>query len=958
MKTISLFSFLASLTVSLLAGTAHAASTATLVPDSNYLLPGGGTVTLTASLAGYPGTTSAVGWAVVLPTGWAYVSGTNEPNVKPTAGATGTAEWAYVTIPDSASFTFTVSYPAGIAADRSLTSSVIVRATGAPVETVTPAAVTLSAASPPVITSSTTVSATYGSTISYNITAASPIAITAYGATGLPSGLSLDANTGVITGAPTQTGTFPVTLSAVNAAGTGSATAQFSVTQANASISLAQLSHTYDGAAKAAAATTTPPGLSVTFTYDGSAAEPIDAGSYAVAATIVSSNYSATASGILTIAKAPQTITFPAVGVVQPGETTTLSATASSGLPVTFAIMSGSATLSGSTLSISGAGDVVVRATQAGNRNYLLATADQTINSAKRSQTIDFPSLPDRQASDAPFTVAASASSGLPVRLVVVSGPALLSDRTVTLTGASGRVVIRATQGGNSNHNAAPEVTREFTVNAQHHRVYFGDIQDRQAHASSMRADIRRSFAWVDVGDLAAVLPANSNTGSLLIVAPTVGLDALVAFTLDDAGQFSTSALQHATATLTAPRTVTIRGQLLGSVLSGTIEELGLTFTTAIEPLSGPSAAFAGLYRSTSLVAADGDTYTVVGSSNNVLVLTITPTVMVGGPTTLATDGTFTLNTNAVTGQVGVTVQGSVDAPKKAVTGTIVVPNEPPQNFSGLQSGTGRTDRLINLSSRARVGEGEQLLITGFVIGGTQPKDVLIRAIGPGLQPLGVQHPLANPRIKVFRRGTVVAENDDWGTTPQPAAIAEAARRLGAFAVTSGSTDAMLLTTLPPGAYTTHVTGGDGVALAEIYDASENPNGEYQRLVNISSRGQVRGGEDILIGGFVVTGNSAKRVLVRGVGPGLAAQGVTAPLGNPVLKVFQKSAQLAENDDWGVDAADVAAAARATGAFALADGSRDAAMVLTLAPGLYTALVEGKGTATGIALVEIYEITE
>lgn len=951
------FAVLLGLALSAFASHGYAASTATLTPDSAHLLPGGGTVTFTASLAGHPGTTSAVGWSVALPAGWAYVNGLNEPGVKPAANTTGTLEWAYISIPDDATFTFTVSYPAGLTASHSITTAVIVRAAGA-VENVTPAAVAFAPATAPVITSATTLTASYGSTLSYNITATSPIAISAYAATGLPTGLTVDTGTGLISGAPTQTGSFPLTLSATNAAGTGSATATLTVSQANASIELFDLAHTYDGTPKPAQARTTPEALTVTLTYDGATTAPTNAGSYVVAASLVSPDYTATASGTLNIAKAAQTISFPSAGVVQPGQSVTLDASASSGLPVTFAVISGSATLTGSTLSVTGAGNVTVRASQAGNANYLAAMSDQTINSAKLAQTIDFPALPNRRATDASFAIAASASSGLAVRLVVISGPALLSDRTVTLTGAAGTVVIRATQAGNSNYNAAPEVTRSFDVTAERHRIFFGLVSDRAVRAQSAGTVDHMAAAAGDRGDIAVVLPANCNEGSLLIVAPAIGIDALVPFTLLDDATFTTSVAQHATAVVTAPRTVTIRGRLLGSVLSGTFDELGLAFSTDVEPRDGPSAAAAGLYRSSSLATATGVTYTVLGSSNRVLVLTITPTMTVGGSTTLQSGGAFTLQADAATGQSAVTVQGVVDTPTTTVSGTIVVPNEPVQEFAGLHTSTTRTDRLINLSSRARVGSGERILITGFVLGGTQPKPVMIRAVGPALQPLGVQSPLANPRITVFRKGTIVAENDDWGSNADPAAIAAVARRVGAFALTRGSTDAVLLTTLTPGVYTTHISGGEGVALGEIYDASENPQGEYQRLINISSRGEVAPGEAVLIGGFVVTGNSPKRVLVRGIGPGLAAQGIAGPLADPVLKIFDHGIQLAENDDWAANAAAVIEAARKTGAFALTEGSRDAAVVVTLAPGIYSALVEGKGSATGIAMVEIYELAD
>jgi hypothetical protein len=162
--------------------------------------------------------------------------------------------------------------------------------------------------------------------------------------------------------------------------------------------------------------------------------------------------------------------------------------------------------------------------------------------------------------------------------------------------------------------------------------------------------------------------------------------------------------------------------------------------------------------------------------------------------------------------------------------------------------------------------------------------------------------------------------------------------------------------------------GGQGVALAEVYDASENPQCEYQRLIDISTRGPVTAGEGVLIGGFMITGNSPKKVLVRGIGPGLTAYGVPNALADPLLTVYNVAGvPLAQNDQWETSApltaaqtsaspADISAACTRTGAFALAHGSKDAALIVVLAPGAYTAIVSGVGGQTGVALVEIYEI--
>ncbi len=938
----------------LVAASLHAAggATATLTPTSAYLLPGGGTATFTANVAGYPGDTSAIGWEVTLPAGWSYTGGTGEPDVKPTPGQTGTLEWAYVSIPQDASFTFTASYPSNLTSNASLASSVIVRFSGSR-QTVTPTAVTLTPATAPTINNTNPAPATYGSTLSFNIDATSPIDIASYDATGLPPGLTRNGAT--ISGAPTQTGTFAVTLKATNAAGTATKDITLTVNTANASIALGNLSHTYNGSPKSASATPTPAGLPVTITYDGNATAPTNAGTYAVAATINNGTHTATASGTLTITRATPTITFADPGNVPPNQSVTLAASSTSGSPVTFTLLSGSATLSGSTLAINGTGSVVVRAAVPQTQDYEAAFADRTINSSKLAQTITFASLPDRLTTDGPFDLSATATSGLPVTFTIVSGsPAQLSGKTVTLLGSPGSVTIRASQSGNDLYQAAPNVTRSFEVSAVDDLIFFGSFFSSSSQPLT-RADDARVHALTDgnakVGDIAAVLPAHSDTGSLLIVAPAIGINELVTFTLDADDRFT------GTITQTSPtlRTLTLRGQIIGTTLSGAVEGTGYSFTTEVEPPTGPSADASGLYRSSALETNQGTVYSIVGSNNNVLVLAITPTLTVGGSATLGSNGSFQLQAS------NVTLQGAVDASTTTVAGTIIIPNQSPIGFAGLETRTARTDRLVGLSSRGRVGSGEKILISGLVIGGSQPKQVLIRAIGPSLVPLGVTGALTDPQIRVFKGSTIIAENNDWGSNANPADIAAVAQRVGAFAVTSGSKDAILVATLQPGAYTVHVSGGEGVALAEIYDASENPQAEYQRLIDISTRGEVGTGENVLIGGLVITGNAPKKVLIRGVGPGLAAQGVAGPLADPVLKVFRRSDEIAQNDNWSADAtaaAAVSAAETTTGAFHLQPGSKDAALLMTLAPGLYTVHVAGANNTTGVALVEIYEVPE
>jgi hypothetical protein len=179
---------------------------------------------------------------------------------------------------------------------------------------------------------------------------------------------------------------------------------------------------------------------------------------------------------------------------------------------------------------------------------------------------------------------------------------------------------------------------------------------------------------------------------------------------------------------------------------------------------------------------------------------------------------------------------------------------------------------------------------------------------------------------------------------------------LGAFALPNGSRDAVLLSTLNSGAYTAHVRGktGVGVALAEVYDASTS---ETARLVAISARTRAGTGAEVLIVGFVVAGNTPKRLLIRGIGPTLANYDVAGVLADPQLALYKQGslAPLQQNDNWGGDPA-LKAAFLDTGTSSLDDSSKDAALLVTLDPGVYSAVLTGKGNTTGIALVEVYEV--
>ena len=277
----------------------------------------------------------------------------------------------------------------------------------------------------------------------------------------------------------------------------------------------------------------------------------------------------------------------------------------------------------------------------------------------------------------------------------------------------------------------------------------------------------------------------------------------------------------------------------------------------------------------------------------------------------------------------------------------------------------GGAGTLVNLSTRGQVLNGADIMIAGFVVVGG-PRRLLLRGVGPALADAFSQffsrgEVLADPAIKILPDSTAALGNDNW-SVPAGAAIASVATAVGAFPLQPGSRDAALVATFAPGVYTVQLSGADGgtgLGLAELYDAD---GAGSARLTNLSTRGRVGTGEAIMIPGFVLEGG-AQRLLLRGVGPGLAAAfpnyfSVGEVLPDPGLTLLDaRGVTVAVNDNWSSQpsAAAVGTVARQVGAFALPSGSADAALLVTLPPGAYTALVADKGGRSGLALVEVYE---
>lgn len=256
--------------------------------------------------------------------------------------------------------------------------------------------------------------------------------------------------------------------------------------------------------------------------------------------------------------------------------------------------------------------------------------------------------------------------------------------------------------------------------------------------------------------------------------------------------------------------------------------------------------------------------------------------------------------------------------------------------------------RLLNLSTRAPVLGGESLLIGGFVIAGSVPKRVLVRAPGPSLTAFGVANALTDPNLElVDASGVRVAFNEDWAAGAQQAEI------VATGLAPSEAREPALVATLDPGAYTALVrgTGGStGVGLVEVYDLAV---GGGARLANVSTRARVGQGDAVVIGGLVIDGTHPKRVVLRALGPSLTAFGVSGALPAPELELRDSTGRLlARNAGWqsGLQARELVAARLSP-----AD-AHEAALIAWLAPGAYTAVVRGTAGAEGVALVEAYEL--
>ncbi|CAN5502218.1 hypothetical protein BH20VER3_BH20VER3_04510 [soil metagenome] len=254
---------------------------------------------------------------------------------------------------------------------------------------------------------------------------------------------------------------------------------------------------------------------------------------------------------------------------------------------------------------------------------------------------------------------------------------------------------------------------------------------------------------------------------------------------------------------------------------------------------------------------------------------------------------------------------------------------------------------LLNISSRLNVGTGDNVLIGGFIVTGSDPKKVILRAIGPSLPLGGATGVLADPVLELHEPDGTVITNDNWRDTQELESI-------DSTIPPTNDLESAIVATLDPGPYTAIVRGkndGTGIGLVEVYDLDQAADSQ---LANISTRGFVETGDNVMIGGFILgDGIGSATVVVRGIGPSLAGAGVTNPLLDPTLELYDSNGTLtATNDNW----------MESPHKQAIIDSGlaptndKESALLADLVPGAYTAILRGSQMSTGVALIEVYNL--
>ncbi len=787
-------------------------------------------------------------------------------------------------------------------------------------------------------------------------------------ATDLPSWLTLTTN-GVLSGTPPESavGTVNFTINATNGV-TVSQSFSLTVTPAVIAPAIAvQPANVAVDQGQTATFTVTATGtapMAYQWRRNGAAlvgatsssltlanAQPSAAGTYTV--TVTNTAGSVTSAGAtLTVNTAPVFTSQPQTQTAFAGSVVTFSVSVSGGTAFNYQWRKNGVAIGGanaSSLTLTG-----VTAADAGNYDVLVGN-----------------SLGNVASSIAQLTIATTASAPV-ITAQPASRSVLAGSGTVLAVGATGAPTPQY-QWRKDGQPISGAVSPTYTLgsvsgaSAGRYDVIVSNSAGSVLSAGAVVTVLARSYAGTYFGEFSgglgrfAIFVREDNTGVFLgylpgSTAPVVSLGLTVGdnggFNFNQASVSSDPTLSAAAgepgraaalSAVSVSGSIAADGAVTGSILGGANASLSATRA----PDSGATQAVAGFYQAGSGSSA-AVSYVVAGANGQAFLLTQSGTTSDGGSGSVTATGAVSVVTNRTVVAATIAASGTISG---TATGAVN------STFNGGSDAAVARQRLVNISSRARVAGGDNVAIAGFVISGEQSKPVLIRAVGPtlGAAPFNVAGALASPRLELYRGQTSLAVNT--GIAGDRIAIDAAGQQAGAFALNSTGADAALLTTLAPGNYTAVVsstTGTAGVALVEVYDLSAAAAG--QKLLNIATRASAGTADATLIAGFVVPPGPAKRVLVRGVGPGLTAFGVSGAIAQPTLILLSGSSTVAQNTNWltSADRDAISATSSQVGAFGLS--ANDSALVATLQPGNYTAQIVGAGGATGVALIEVYEL--